>query len=141
MFTKDYLIQGLALYNSLKETTSQFHLWILCVDDEAYDLLAKMNLPRVTLISLDNVKNERLAVLEKERQANEFCWTLKASFITFLLKNNLNLGSMLYVDPTCISSGMFSIYREWGQQSLFLTKLAGSQLGQEGGHFRRHHWL
>ena len=124
LFTKDYLIQGLALYNSLKETTSQFHLWILCVDDEAYDLLAKMNLPQVTLISLDNVKNERLAVLEKERQANEFCWTLKASFITFLLKNNLNLGSMLYVDADLyFFRDVQYIYREWGQQSLFLTKL------------------
>lgn len=124
LFTKDYLIQGLALYNSLRQTTPDFHLWVLCVDDEAYTLLAKMNLPKVTLISLENVKTERLAALASQRKNNEFCWTLKASFVMYLLKNNVNLDSILYLDADLyFFQDVKSIHREWGDKSIFLTKL------------------
>lgn len=124
LLTKDYLVQGLVLYNSLRQTTPEFHLWVLCVDNTAYNLLAKMHLPNVTLVSLENVKNERLAALQGQRKINEFCWTLKASFVTYLLKNNLNLDSMLYVDADLyFFRDVKSIYQEWGDKSVFLTKL------------------
>lgn len=124
LLTKEYLVQGLALYNSLKQTTAEFHLWVLCVDNDAYTLLEKMNLARVTLVNLDNVKNERLAALALQRKINEFCWTLKASFVTYLLKNNLSLESMLFVDADLyFFRDVKSIYQEWGDKSIFLTKL------------------
>lgn len=124
LLTKDYLIQGLALYSSLKRHSAQFNLWILCVDDTAYNLLAKMNLPHVTLISMDNIRNKRLAKLQKTRQTHEFCWTLKSVLVYYLIKNNYNIDTVLYMDADLFFfRDVMDIYDEWGDHSIFLTKL------------------
>jgi hypothetical protein len=123
LLTKDYLIQGLALYYSLKRHTRHFRLWILCVDKTAYDLLEKMNLDNVTLVGLENIWNKRLAEIEKERQLHEFCWTLKAPFINYLMKNTF-LNSLLYMDADLFFfNDVRNIYKEWGDNSIFLTKM------------------
>jgi hypothetical protein len=124
VLSKDYLIQGLALYNSLKRHTKLFQLWILCVDDTAYSLLEKMNLAGVTLVSLKNIRDKKLAKIERERKLYEFCWTLKASFIFYLLKNNYNLDSILYMDADLyFFKDARRIFSEWAEHSIFLTKL------------------
>ncbi len=124
LLSKDYLLQGLALYYSLQRHTKQFRFWVLCVDDTAYELLDKMKLPKVTLVSLKNIKNKKLAKVEKQRKLNEFCWTLKAPFIEYLLKNNYNLESILYVDADIFFfKDATKIFEEWGSYSVFITKM------------------
>lgn len=124
LLTKDYLVQGLALYYSLKRHTPRFKLWILCVDDTAYALLEKMNLDNVTLVSLENIRDRELAKIEGKRQTHEFCWTLKALLASYLLKNNYNLDSILYLDADLFFfKDVKEIYDEWGDHSIFLTKL------------------
>ncbi len=124
VLTKGYLIQGLALYNSLKRHTRRFRLWVLCVDDTSYNLLEKMNLANVTLISLENIKSKKLARIQRKRQLHEFCWTLKASLVTYLMNNNFNLDSILYMDADLFFfQDVRDIYNEWGEHSVFLTKL------------------
>ncbi len=124
LLTKDYVIQGLALYYSLKRHTPRFQLWVLCVDNTTYYLLEKMNLDNVTLISLENIRSKILAKIERKRQLHEFCWTVKASLVTFLIKNNYNLNSILYMDADLFFfMDARGIYNEWGDNSVFLTKL------------------
>jgi hypothetical protein len=124
LLTKDYLIQGLALYYSLKRHTPRFKLWVLCVDQTSYNLLEKMNLAHVTLISLENIRDSRLAKIQRKRQIHEYCWTLKSSLLTYLMKNNYNLDSLLYVDADLyFFKDVRNIYKEWGDHSVFLTKL------------------
>ena len=137
LFTKNYLVQGLTLYNSLKKTSGDFHLWVLCVDTEAYSLLARMNLKNVTLISVENVMEQRLKAIQGQRKIHEFCWTLKASFVHYLMKNNYNLESILYVDADLFFfQDVRSIYHEWGNRSVFLTKLRlGPKWAQKVGMF------
>ncbi|WP_143011265.1 glycosyltransferase [Natronincola ferrireducens] len=124
IMTKDYLVQGIALYNSLKRHTSKFHLWICCVDKTVYELLNKMNLENVTLISLENIKDEKLNNIKKQRKIHEFCWTLKAPFISYLMKHNYNLNSILYIDADVFFfEDIKMIYEDWGNESIYLTPL------------------
>ena len=124
LLTKDYLLQGLALYYSLKRHTPRFRLWVLCVDDTAYSILEKMNLAHVTLVSLNNIRDKKLAKIQRKRKINEFCWTLKASLASYLMKNNFNMPSLLYLDADLyFFKDIRHIYREWGEHSVFLTKL------------------
>jgi hypothetical protein len=137
LLSKDYLIQGLTLYYSLKRHTPRFQLWVLCVDDTTYDLLDKMNLANVTLVSLKNVRNKKLAKIEQQRKIHEYCWTLKAPFIDYLFSNNYNLDSILYMDADLFFfKDATNIYREWGDNSLFLTKLwLGRKWSKKVGRF------
>lgn len=124
VLSKDYIIQALALYSSLKKHSSCFRFWVLCVDNTVYDLLVKMDLDGVKLISLDNIKTKKLARIQKKRQIHEFCWTLKASFMYFLMKNNVNLDSLLYVDADLFFfSDIKDIYSEWGNHSIYISKM------------------
>lgn len=124
LLTEDYLVQGLALYYSLKKYCDRFRLWILCIDDTTYNLLAGMNLTNVILISMDNIISRKLAKIRRERQAHEFCWTLKPVLVTYLLKNNYNLDSILYLDADLFFfKDVRNIYDDWEEHSVFLTKL------------------
>ncbi|MBS4022849.1 MAG: hypothetical protein KGZ79_10605 [Dethiobacter sp.] len=123
LFTKDYLIQGLALYYSLKKYTPRFRLWVLCVDNTAYNMLKRMNLADITLVRLEHIRDERLAKIQRDRQKHEFCWTLKASFVTYLFNNNFNLDSLLYLDADLFFfKDVRAIYTEWADHSIFLTR-------------------
>ncbi len=126
LMTKDYLAQGLALHYSLEKHCGRgrFRLWILCIDDTAYDLLAQMDLANVTLISMDNIMNKKLKKIRRERQLYEFCWTLKPVLVTYLLKNNYSLDSILYIDADVFFfKGVRDIYEDWADHSVFLTEL------------------
>ncbi len=122
LFTKDYLIQGLTLYYSLKKHTPRFRLWVLCVDKTACSMLTQMNLADMTLVGLEQIINERLSRIKRERQIHEFCWTLKASYLTYLFKR-FRLDSLLYLDADLFFfKDIKAIYSEWADHSIFLTR-------------------
>lgn len=131
------MAQGLALYDSLKRHTPRFKLWVLCVDDTSYNLLNNMNLTNVTLVSLENIRNKKLAKIQQERQIHEFCWTLKAVLLTYLMKKYSNLNSILYMDADLFFfKDVRVIYNEWGGHSIFLTKLGlGHRSEQKSGKY------
>ena len=42
LFDSNYLTRGLAMYESLKKYSSNFHLFIFAFDSKSYDLLKKL---------------------------------------------------------------------------------------------------
>ena len=52
-FDQNYLSRGLALYYSLREHCHAFKLWVLCIDQGVYDILAKLDLPGVHPLTLE----------------------------------------------------------------------------------------
>lgn len=130
LFTKDYLVHGLTLYNSLKRYNDSFHLWICCVDDKVYETLDRMNLEHITLISLNNLKDKRVEKLQRQRETHELCWTLKSIFIEYITKNNFCLEKILYVDADIFFfDSLDAIYNEWGDNSVYISK---QYLGPKG---------
>lgn len=123
LLSKDFLIQGLTLYNSLKKNNVNFHLWICCVDNESHEALGRINLKHATLIPYDNIKDETLDKLKSQRKIHEFCWTLKPFIIHYLIKNNINIDKIFYVDADIFFfDSLEGINREWGDESIYLTK-------------------
>lgn len=99
LFDRNYLYKGLAMYYSLiANCTEEFNLWILCMDQLTYELLQKMNLPRVTLVSLIEFESKELLKVKSERNVAEYSWTCASNFIWFLLKKNKELESAIYLD-------------------------------------------
>lgn len=122
--SRDYLVQGLTMYKSLASGKGPFRLWVLSVDDEAYSVLEKLALPWVILISLTNVLNEKLIDIQAERQFHELCWTLKPYLVSYILKNNLGLDSLLYLDADLFFfRDPEEVFAEWGASPILLTRL------------------
>ncbi|KUP04749.1 glycosyl transferase [Bacillus coahuilensis p1.1.43] len=117
---KEYVVKVLALYQSLERHTDQFTLFICCIDNFTYELLKKMNLSKAVLFMVEEIETEEMRKLRQERKKNEYCWTLKAPLVEFLL-THANIDSILYCDGDLyFFSDPAPIYKEWGNKSIYL---------------------
>ncbi len=90
--------QGIVLQRSLNHNCKNFTLYILCVDDEAYEICSKVKLEKTILLKVQEIENEALLQVKKDRALNEYCWTLKPFLIDFIMKQNLPFDFITYVD-------------------------------------------
>ncbi|HWO96611.1 MAG TPA: glycosyltransferase [Bacillus sp. (in: firmicutes)] len=117
---KKYVIRVLALYNSLKRHSKKFHLWICCIDQLTYHMIKGMKLTHVKLIKVKELENKKLKKVKRAREVNEYCWTLKAPFIEYLLTKH-KLPSVVYCDSDIyFFSNPTPLFKEWGKSSVFL---------------------
>jgi hypothetical protein len=98
LFDREFLFRGLALYESLEKNAGDFTLWILCMDDTAYDTLAKLPLPHAELIRLVDFEDDALRAAKQTRNALEYCWTCTASVALWVLRRRPELESVTYID-------------------------------------------
>ena len=54
------------MYESLKDHSKDFHLFIFAFDDRSYELLSKLNLESVTVISLLEFEDEELLSIKRK---------------------------------------------------------------------------
>lgn len=115
-----YLIKALALYHSLMRNSDRFTLWICCVDALTFRILSSLSLKNVQLLQVEEIEDNRLREVKKVRKINEYCWTLKAPLIEYLLENR-KLETVLYCDGDIyFFSDPAAIYEEWGTHSVYL---------------------
>ena len=86
LFDSNYMDKGLVLYESLKEVTENFKLYILAMDDQCYSVLCHMNLENVVAISLEEFEDVELLGIKKQRTRAEYCWTCTASLIDYVFE-------------------------------------------------------
>ena len=87
LFDSLYLSKGLIMYESIKENTDDFHLFVFAFDDICLKILEYLDLPNVTVISLKKFENEQLISVKDKRTKAEYCWTCTPSIINFVLEN------------------------------------------------------
>jgi len=74
------------MYESLSEYSAEFHLYIFSFDDLSERMLKKMNLPHVTVVSLEDFETEELKSVKKDRSKAEYCWTCTSSTISYVFR-------------------------------------------------------
>lgn len=97
LFDSVYLSRGLAMYNSLVANGNDFELFVFAFDDECYDILSKLNLPKLRPISLKEFEGERLLRIKKTRTHGEYCWTCSCFSILHVL-TQYNVPEVTYLD-------------------------------------------
>lgn len=97
LFDSAYLSRGLLLYDSLNKQALDFHLYIFAFDALTDTILRKLNLPSVTVISLNDFENDRLLAVKSSRTKAEYCWTCTSSVIDYVLAN-YDVPSCTYLD-------------------------------------------
>lgn len=97
LFNTTYLSRGLAMYRSLEQHCTDFHLYIFAFDQHCFEALNKLELPRATIVSLKEFENQELLAVKPGRTAQEYCWTCASSTIKYCIEN-FRLDHCTYVD-------------------------------------------
>jgi len=122
LFDSNYLTRGLAMYESLKKYSDNFHLYIFAFDDKSHTLLKKLNLENVTIISLKEFEDEELLKVKNGRGTGEYCWTCTPSTIKYCIET-YNLDSCTYLDADLyFFSNPAVLIEEMGGKSILITE-------------------
>lgn len=122
LFNSNYAARGLLMYESLKKTCTDFHLYIFAFDDELYNYVKKQNLSHTTIISLAEFEDERLLKVKKERSARAYCWTCESLTIQYCL-NHYNIDHCTYIDADMyFYSNPQVLIDEMGDNDVLLTE-------------------
>jgi len=100
-FDKNFLPQGISLYNSLKKTCKDyFVLYVLCLDDYTFKILSDLKLEGVKLLSESDVLefDERLVKAKNNRPRIEYYYCFTPNLIRYLILTEPNLKSISYID-------------------------------------------
>lgn len=99
-FDTNFWAQGLALYNSMWAHCKPFHLWILAMDDDVDSRLRRLNLECTTVVPMSEFEaaKPRLQPAREERRRIEYIWTLKPSWMMFVLDADQNIPSLTLLD-------------------------------------------
>lgn len=98
LFDSLFLPQGLALHMSMERHMSEYTLWILCVDDQAFDVLQRIGLSNVRLLRLSELETVELKRVKKTRSKGEYCWTLTPFAPRFVFEADSSVVRVTYVD-------------------------------------------
>lgn len=125
-FDKNYLPRGLALYRSLEEHCQRpFTLWVLCFDDETYEILAELDLPNVRLISEQEFEagDSQLVNTKTNRNRVEYYWTCTPSLPLYVLRHDPTADVITYLDADLLFfSDPRPIYEEFGNNSILIIE-------------------
>ena len=122
LFDSNYLTRGLAMFESLKKHSDNFHLYIFPFDDKSDVLLRKLNLDSVTVVSLKEFEDKELLKVKDSRTAGEYCWTCTPSTIKFCIET-YNLDDCTYLDADLFFfSNPAVLIDEMGEESVLITE-------------------
>ena len=98
LFNSLFLPQGLALHMSMERHVREYVLWILCVDDETYEVLGRLKLPNVRRLKLSDLETPELLEVKSGRTIGEYCWTLTPFAPRFVFEADLSVERVTYID-------------------------------------------
>jgi hypothetical protein len=122
LFDHFYLNKALVMYESLRRVCPSFHLYIFAFDGRALEILQKMRLEHVTVISQAEFESEDLLRVKPGRTRAEYCWTCTPFTIDYCIKN-YNLSECTYIDADLFFiSDPSVLHQEMGDRSVLITE-------------------
>jgi hypothetical protein len=123
LFDSNYLTRGLIMYRSLLRHSGEFHLWIVCFDNLAYEILDKLRLEKVTLVPLEQFEDNELLSIKAERTYVEYMWTCTPSVALYVLNTDPSVDAVTYLDADLMFfSSPEPIFAEMNQASVLITE-------------------
>ena len=112
---KNYLYNGLSLYESLHKNSKDFILHFLCIDNESFIKLKKHENESLVVYSNEILKNPDLQIL-KNSNYDYYCWCLASYFSNLLIKQ---FESITYIDSDVFfHKNIQLIYDEIGDKDI-----------------------
>jgi hypothetical protein len=122
-FDRNYLEKGLALYRSLTRHCQPFLLWILCMDDATFQMLAELRLPYIRLIALSEFEKGDIALhkAKQNRSLIEYYFTCTPTLPLYIINHNPEVDLITYLDADLFFfSSIDPVFSELGNQSVLI---------------------
>jgi len=122
-FDYRYTVRGLTLYQSLKQYSSPFILWVLCLDDFTYNSLSNLKLEGLRLVQLAELEiaEPKLLIARQNRSLVEYYFTLSPIWPLYLLNHHAEIDIITYLDADLwFFSSPNLLYAELGQENSVL---------------------
>ena len=98
LFNKNYLANGLALYDSIEKfSKSDFKLYVLAMDDYTSRFLQLDQRSKMIVISLEVFENDELLSVKVGRSFGEYCWTCTPCLVRYCL-DTYQIPFCIYLD-------------------------------------------
>ena len=121
LFDKNYLYQGVALYESLKRFAGDFTLHALCMDSISYRMMMKMKSRSLVPVNVEELITPELSAARNRTTHGQFCWVCQPFICGFVLDNHdsdmvtyLEADSLFFSDPEVL-------FRELGDGAVSLV--------------------
>lgn len=82
----------------MERYAGNFTLWILCVDELAFDVLNKLERPNIRPLNLAVLETDELRQVKAKRNVGEYCWTLTPFAPRFVFNESAEIERVTYVD-------------------------------------------
>jgi hypothetical protein len=123
LFDRNYLVKGLVMLRTLLQNSKQAHVFVLCMDAQTKEVLAKINIPNLTLLSLNDVEDEDLLRIKPGRSIAEYCWTLSASLCWHVMDCYKFVNRITYLDADLMFySSVDPLFAEIGSKSIAIIE-------------------
>lgn len=123
-FDHRYISRGIALYHSLVRTCPDFTLWVLALTKEAQDILEKVDLKNMRVVSLDCLEQHDpdLRAARPTRSLIEYYFTCSPCLPRYLLDLHPDIDSVTYLDSDLFFfSSPDPIFKELESSSVGIT--------------------
>ncbi len=97
-FDQNFLLQGLALHDSLRRHQPDSVLWVLCLDEKVEQQLALLHPEGLKTISLHSVETPELLESKKNRSRTEYVFTLTPFVYEFVFSRDPLIDRVTYLD-------------------------------------------
>ena len=123
LFDSNYLLKGVAMLRTLKQHCPDAHVHVLCMDGPTREILAQLDLPYVTCLSLSEVEDEALLAVKPGRVIAEYCWTLSPCLPWYVLQHNRDIDAITYLDADLyFYSSLQPLFDEIGDASIVIIE-------------------
>ena len=120
-FDRNYMARGLTLFLSLRVHNPGCQLWVLCLDELAFEVLSLLALPGLRPIALEDFEAGDAALLQakQNRSRVEYYFTCSPSLPRYLFRIQPDLEAITYLDADMYFFGPpTAIFQEIGDASI-----------------------
>ena len=99
-FDHRYLAKGLVLIESLRRTSQDVEVLVLCLDDQSMRVLGQLAIDGVSTIELKDIEafEPRLSDAKKDRSSIEFYFTCGPSLLRYAFETRRDVDQVAYLD-------------------------------------------
>jgi hypothetical protein len=123
LFDSNYVLRAVTMHRSLVAGESDFHLTCFCFDQRAKEVVDRLNLPRLSTVSLAELEafDQELLSVKEDRSPLEYCWTATPALPRYMFGTRPELNEVTYIDADLMFfSDPQPLFDEMGDASVLI---------------------